>query len=197
MRHKIIRSGLTFLILILVLCYPFAIYFGVQYISPRYLALLIAIIFILRFMLLKASSAKKVGKIPFLIVGIGLVICILGVCLNSLWMMKLYPILISMLMLGVFGFSLLYPPTVIERLARITEPELPEEAIAYTRKVTIVWCLFFLFNISISLWTMLFASTKVWAFYNGFLFYILMGTLFGVEFIIRFFVKRKIKLSQR
>jgi uncharacterized membrane protein len=195
--QKILTPIFTALIALIILCYPFAIYFGIQYFSPRYLALVIAFIFVIRFVLLKqatpkSQASKSTQHVPIIVMGIGLVVCIVGVISNSLLMIKLYPVLMSVLMLGVFGYSLLYPPTVIERLARITEPDLPAEAVLYIRKVTVVWCLFFILNALIALWTVLFASTAVWTFYNGLLSYLLMGLLFAVEFVVRFFVKRKI-----
>ena len=195
--RKILTPIFTVLIGLLVLCYPFAIYFGIQHFSPRYLALLIAFIFVIRFILLKRSVSKtqpsnRTKHLPIIVMGIGLVVCIVGVISNSLLMIKLYPVLISTLMLGVFGYSLLYPPTVIERLARITEPDLPAEAVIYIRKVTVVWCIFFTLNALVALWTVLFASMAVWTFYNGLLSYLLMGLLFAVEFVVRFFVKRRI-----
>jgi len=88
-------------------------------------------------------------------------------------------------MFGIFFYSILYPPTIIERFARIKTPDLPKKAIQYTKKVTMVWCGFFIVNGLVALWTALFASVKIWTFYNGFLSYILMGTLFITEFIYR------------
>jgi len=198
--RKIVTPIFTVLIALLILCYPFAIYVGINHFSPRYLALVIAFIFVMRFILLKhvrlkAQPLQKAKLLPMIIMGVGLVVCIVGVVSNSLLMIQLYPVLVSVLMLGVFGYSLLYPPTVIERLARLTEPDLPAEAVVYVRKVTIVWCIFFTLNALIALWTVLFASIAVWTFYNGLLSYLLMGLLFAVEFVVRFFVKRRIKAN--
>jgi uncharacterized membrane protein len=43
-------------------------------------------------------------------------------------------------LLGIFGLSLRYPPSVVEGLARIGYPDLSERAVAYTRRVTSAWC---------------------------------------------------------
>ncbi|CKK46782.1 integral membrane protein [Neisseria meningitidis] len=57
-----------------------------------------------------------------------------------------YPVLVNLMMLAVFGGSLFAGQTVIERLARLQQPDLPEKAVRYTRRVTQVWCVFFIAN---------------------------------------------------
>jgi uncharacterized membrane protein len=94
-------------------------------------------------------------------------------------------------MLVIFASSVWFPPTIVERLARLKTPDLPAEAIAYTKKVTIAWCIFFIINGSIALWTSLYTTDAIWAFYNGFLSYLLIATLFIAEFFIRLRVKQK------
>lgn len=110
---------------------------------------------------------------------------------NHLLPLKLYPFLMNVLTLGLFGYSLLYPPSMVERIARLTEPDLPAEAIGYTRRVTQVWCGFFILNGSIALYTALWASQEVWSLYNGVIAYVLMGILFGGEYLIRLRFRRR------
>ncbi len=93
-------------------------------------------------------------------------------------------------MLTVFGYSYFKPPTVIESLARLTEPNFSEAGVRYTTNVTVVWCAFFVVNGAISLYTALYSSIDIWTLYNGLLSYILMGILMGVEFLIRQKVKK-------
>ncbi|HFC3024557.1 TPA: hypothetical protein ACFIR0_000119 [Neisseria gonorrhoeae] len=47
-----------------------------------------------------------------------------------------YPVLVNLMMLAVFGSSLFAGQTVIEKLARLQQPDLPEKAVRYTRRVT-------------------------------------------------------------
>lgn len=103
--------------------------------------------------------------------------------------MRLYPVLMNVAMLGVFAWSLVKPPSMIERFARLMEPNLPEEGVRYTRKVTWAWCGFFVVNAAVALWTALAASLEIWAFYNGVLAYVLMGLLLGGEFLVRRIVR--------
>ncbi len=106
--------------------------------------------------------------------------------------LQMYPVLVSAIFLSVFGYSLISPPPIIERIARLSEPDLPPSAIIYTRRVTQVWCLFFIINGSISLGTVFLASPTVWYLYNGVVSYLLIGLLFGAEYLVRLRFKRRL-----
>jgi uncharacterized membrane protein len=99
--------------------------------------------------------------------------------------LKLYPVLVSAVLLVLFATSLRHPPSAIERLARLREPQLPPEAVAYTRRVTQVWCGFFVLNGGIALLTAVCGSDATWALYNGLIAYLLMGALFAGEWLVR------------
>jgi len=103
---------------------------------------------------------------------------------------RFYPVFMNAAMLAAFGASLVKGPSMIERLARIAEPDLPEAGVRYTRKVTWVWCGFLLLNGLAALWTALIASLAVWTLYNGLIAYLLMGALFGGEFLVRRTVRK-------
>ena len=74
---------------------------------------------------------------------------------------------------------------IIERLARLKEPDLPAAGVRYTRKVTRVWCGFFVFNASVAAATALYADLATWTLYNGLVSYVLMGLLFCGEWLVR------------
>ena len=96
-------------------------------------------------------------------------------------------------MLAIFSWSLLSPPSLIERLARIQHPDLPPEGIIYTRRVTQVWCGFFIVNGGIALATALWSSFEVWSLYNGLIAYLLMGILLGGEYIVRMKTQKHVR----
>ncbi|HEX4367166.1 MAG TPA: hypothetical protein VH023_10070 [Rhodopila sp.] len=98
---------------------------------------------------------------------------------------RAYPVAISLATATVFALSLRQPPTIIERIARLTQPNLPAAAIVYTRGVTVVWIGFLLINAAISLWTALWGTLNLWALWNGLLSYLAMGALFAGEYLIR------------
>ncbi len=104
---------------------------------------------------------------------------------------RLYPVFMNASLAGAFAFSLIVPPSIIESLARIMEPDLPEEGVRYTRKVTAVWIGFFLLNGAAALWTALQPSWTVWSVYNGFVSYLLIGLLMVGEMMVRRRVRAK------
>jgi uncharacterized membrane protein len=110
-----------------------------------------------------------------------LVLCAGNLFRDDALLLKLYPVAVNAVMLCTFAVSLWKPPCVVERLARLTEPNLPAEGVRYTEMVTLVWCAFFVLNGSAALYTALFANERVWVLYNGLLAYVLMGTLILAE----------------
>jgi uncharacterized membrane protein len=77
------------------------------------------------------------------------------------------------------------PQSLVERIARIQHPNLPPEGVVYTRRVTQIWCVFFVVNGGIALVTALWSSFEIWSLYNGLIAYVLMGLLFAGEYIVR------------
>lgn len=163
---------------LLTLAYPLIVYLSLGHFEPRWLALLLVLLALLR------ALASREPMWWFAAAGASLlaVAAMLG---NALLPLKLYPVLVNAVLLLVFASSLRFPPSAIERMARLREPELPPQAVAYTRQVTKVWCGFFVGNGAIALATALYASEAVWALYNGLIAYVLIGLLFAVEWWVR------------
>jgi len=134
--------------------------------------------------------ALKLGHIARYSVAAALLLALVAVWGNALLPLKLYPVLVNGVLLAVFGYSLVQPPSMVERLARLRDPQLPPAAVQYTRRVTQIWCAFFVFNGSVALGTALWASEAVWSLYTSVISYVLMGILFGVEFLFRLRFKR-------
>ena len=168
----------TALLWLATLLYPLAIYFGMGRFEPRWLALLLLALALLR---------AAVSRDPMWLAAAGgaALLVLASMLTNHGLPLKLYPVLVNVAMLAVFATSLRHPPSAIERLARLREPHLPASAIAYTRRVTQVWCGFFVFNGSLALLTALYASDALWALYNGLIAYVLMGALFMGEWWVR------------
>lgn len=178
-------SRLIGLVLVLAgLAYPFAVYFGIEHLSPRVFALLLGGLWLAR-----ALSVRKRPGGRWM-TGAALAFCLLLALANTPALLRWYPVLISLLMLGLFGLSLVYGPPLVERLARLREPELPEVAVRYTRQVTKVWALFFLCNGLLAAALTLWAPLSWWTLYNGLIAYALMGLLFAGEWLLRQRVRR-------
>lgn len=106
-------------------------------------------------------------------------------------LMYWYPVIINGVMLVLFGSSLWAKQTFVERLARITEPDLPEAGVRYTRKVTRLWCGVFVFNIVITSALIFFGQLEWWAIYSGVISYVILALVMTAEWIVRQFVMRK------
>lgn len=171
---------------ILVLLYPLAVYFGLQVFEVKTLGVLLLGVLIFRLFLSKESVTKQLIAVSC---G-GILLAGIIVFTNDALYLKLYPVLMNVLMFSVFFISLLRPPSAVERLARIREPELDAHGVTYTRNVTVLWCAFFLINGAIAVWTVFFGTLAQWTLYNGFISYVLIGLLMAVEFVVRIQVKK-------
>lgn len=158
--------------------YPLLVWLGIGRIEPVWLALLLVGLAVLR-----ALAARE--RFWWFAAAGALLLAVVAMLGNQLLPLKLYPVLVNSVLLIVFGLSLLRPPTAIERIARMHEPNLPESGVRYTRRVTEVWCGFFLINGAIALYTALYASEATWVLYNGLIAYLLMGVLFAGEYLLR------------
>ena len=96
-----------------------------------------------------------------------------------------YPVAVSLLMLAVFGASLFAKQTLIERLARLQHPDLPPAGVRHTRRVTQIWCGFFVFNAATAALLAWSGKHDWWALYTGIISYGLMGVLFAGEWVYR------------
>jgi uncharacterized membrane protein len=169
--------------------YPFAVYVGLNKLKPEYLALTLIALVLMRVFLVRTSLKTLPWIMPASMLGIAAIG--LSVLTDSTIGFKLYPLAINFSMLVVFVYSYFKPPTVIETFARLSEKSLSPQAIRYTARVTLVWCLFFIVNGLVSVYTAIFTSIDIWMIYNGLLSYILMGILMLIEYLVRLKVKKK------
>jgi len=170
------------------LAYPLLVYFGFGRFSPFWLGLALAAL-----MAMRAWAGRDA---VWLLAAAGAALLSLASLAGDSWLpLKLYPVMVSAVLLGVFAVSLARPPTVIERIARLHEPLLPPAAVAYTRKVTLAWCAFFACNGLVALGTVLWGSPEAWLLYNGLLAYVLMGALFGAEWLLRQRMRARLALA--
>lgn len=172
-----------FLLVLVGLLYPALIYYGLQQFSVQTIGMSLLLLAVIR-VLLKRDSAS------LLLAGGAALAALISLISHSDIGVKSYPIVINLCFSGLFAYSLIKPPTAIERIARLQEPDLPESGVIYTRKVTQLWLLFFLVNASIAGWT-LGQSQEIWALYNGLISYLFMGCLFTLEYLFRLRHKKR------
>lgn len=174
-------QGAVWLVLLL---YPLAVWVGLTHWGTALLAPLLVGVFSLRLLMLRGKLRQQMwlGKALALV---GILLALASWALKQSHWLLYYPVLVNAILLLLFAYSLFVPPTVVERLARITEPQLDAAGIAYTRRVTQVWCGFFVVNGAIALTTCLSGDITLWTLYNGGISYLLMGALMGIEWIVR------------
>ncbi|WP_434570108.1 hypothetical protein [Pseudomonas sp. Z3-8] len=161
------------------LLYPFAVYFGMEHFAPWQFGLLLGGLWLARALLGKGNPGNRwmaASAITF---------CVLLAVFDSPLLLRWYPVLISAFMLGLFTLSLKYGPPMVERLARLREPQLPARAVIYTRQVTVAWSVFFLCNGVLAAVLTLWAPLSWWMLYAGLISYGLMGLMFAIEWLIR------------
>ncbi|GAB59868.1 hypothetical protein [Rheinheimera nanhaiensis] len=176
LQHPLIKV----LLQLTLLAYPFYIWWAVSHWHPT--AALTPLVLIALVKAIFGQSTLSQRGFFLLSAIILLAASVLGKAEQA---MLYYPVWVNSGMLLLFGWSLCYPPTVVERLASLVEGELDAKGVAYTRKVTQVWCGFFLLNGSIAALTAWWGDWDLWVLYNGFIAYLLMGLLMAAEWLVR------------
>jgi len=167
-----------------VIAYPIAVWCGLKNWGTGILAPLLITVFLLRLLTFRG----KLSRLTFFgkaIAVTGIVLVAASVVLRETSLLLYYPVAVNGILLGLFFSSLYGRQSLVERLARLSEPDLPPEGVIYTRRVTQVWCVFFLCNGAFALYTCLKGDMALWALYNGGISYLLIGLLMGMEWIVR------------
>lgn len=181
--------------------YPVLVLAALSWLEPRQTALIVLGLAAARLLLFKRdldASALSGASAPSIlsrtlntarvfalpIVGMGAVL-LFTVFRNDPVGLLLAPVLMNLVLLSSFGLSLWSDRPMVERFARLQVPDLPPDEVRYCRTVTKVWCGFFVVNGSICLILALRRDSAMWALYTGFISYLLIGSLFGIEYVYR------------
>lgn len=169
------------LLLVLLIAYPVSIHLAIinGYTITALLILLSAFILL--------SSNKWSDRLLLGFVSAGVVIVLSSVIdIHSQFILYLMPLLINAGLALYFGQSLLPDKTpIITQYAIYFRGELDPKAVIYTRRVTRVWVLFFIFLAVESLLLALFASIEIWSLFVNILNYLFIALLFAAEYYIR------------
>ena len=154
-------SAVTIFLVAIFAAYPILVYLGLTYLGAGSVAMLLVAAAALRLLLVRPTKGQgALTSQLVLALAIAIAIGILVLVSNSPVFLRYYPVCMNAMLLCLFGASLLRPPSMIERFARIRHPDLPESGVRYTRKVTMVWCGFFLVNGTIAFYTSYAASLE-------------------------------------
>ena len=128
----------------------------------------------------RASTVARVALTPVVVWAIYLLKA-------NVWF-RLYPAVMVAIAFVTFTVSLFRTP-LVETFARGMGEDLDVRGVAYCRCVTQVWTVFLAAHLAATVLT-IFASDRIWAVYNGCIAYVLMGTLFVGEWVVRRRVRR-------
>ena len=163
------------------LLYP-ALVYGLKAVVPAPAFIGLALLLIGLRVATLGSEATRIWRGPLISAGI----LIAGLATIDGWIAaKIYPVALSLAAAYAFGISLWRPPSLIERLARIGEPDMPLTGQAYCRLVTMIWTVWLAVNAAIAALLAILASEEAWALWTGLLAYLIMGILFGGEMLLR------------
>jgi len=166
---------------ILLLLYPLMVYLGIQWLEPAVLGLVVVGVYLFR-TLFKANKHWQRGA---LVAG-GCALAALLWHTNSELLLRLLPAGINLSLALAFAAGLIWPPTLPARMAALhrgmAHGELPPPVLHYTSWVTRLWVLFFMLNAGVSALTAWAGSRELWALYNGFFAYLIVGALLAAEY---------------
>lgn len=167
------------------IAYPILIFLSLTWLEPREVAFVVLGLAALRLLSLRRGAAVAFAKevwIPVALVGV----VALGTAIwNDPMGLLITPTLINAALLATFGTSLWAERPIVERFARLQAKDLSDAEVRYCRRVTKVWCGFFVANGSTALYLALARDVETWALFTGLISYLLVGMLFGGEYIYR------------
>lgn len=163
------------------IAYPILVYLGRDRV-PLFVFVSGACCLLLLRAFLVPGGSVALFRLPLLIAA--LTIGALGL-IDAATAAKAYPAVLSGLVAALFANSLRQPPSLVERFARIKDPQLTRAGQSYCRKVTGVWTIWLLANALIAAVLAVWASIGLWTLWTGLISYLVMGTLFLGEIILR------------
>lgn len=173
--------------------YPVLVFCGIRFwgVSPRKLSLVLLLLAAFHFFSISQKGISKISHVKEIFFALFLVACGgTAFALDNAFVLKFYPVLVNAGLLVFFGVTLFRGPSLVFRLATFSDRRILQSADSfyverYCNRVTLAWCIFFVLNGLVALWTVLFADERIWSLYNGLIAYILMGIFFILEYGIR------------
>src|SRR5215469_12538720 len=174
------------------LAYPFLAYAALRTFSAAMLVGLFAFFLVLRLGLAALGKSRLIGAAERWLIAFTGGSALLWGLISPVAGLKAYPIFVSAGFAIVFGHSLLFPPTIVERFARLRPIKVTPATLVYFRRVTLAWLVFCVANGSLSALTALIGDLRLWTLYNGFISYLLIGAMFAGEWLVRRRVQARI-----
>jgi uncharacterized membrane protein len=169
---------------IVFVAFPLLVFGGVAWLGARWTAIALGLLLVPG--LVRAAARGRAALSSALTLPLTAAVLLgLAAALDDGRFMLAYPALVNAALLAHFGLSLRGDQPLVERMARLTVPDLSDAERRYCRSVTIVWCAFFVANGAAAALLAALAPRGWWAAYTGVVSYVLVGALFAAEYVVR------------
>jgi len=193
------KHGAKYFFGLIAIMYPILVFCAlvVFKLPIRYLSIGI-IIFAIVYSIINSRHYK--GKHTVALFVSPLILCVIGVislCFDeSPVFIHLYPALAAISYLTIMITSFLFPPPLayyfIDIFDKSMKTKIPKQIFDdFCFKASVVWCVFFLVDAIIAVFTVIFYIEHIWVIYNGCITYCLMGLIFVGEFIVLKTIEKK------
>jgi uncharacterized membrane protein len=130
--------------------------------------------------------AAGVLRLGFLTIAAGASALVVMGVLRPTWLIHASPLLIYLILAWLFGGTLRAGgKPMVSRFAELEQGDLSVELACYTRRLTYLWTIFFLFMAFVSIVLAVVAPIEVWSLFNNLVSYLMVATLFLGEFVWR------------
>jgi uncharacterized membrane protein len=179
--------GATAIFAAIAVAYPFVVYALHERISPTVFALGACLLLLLRAYFASTGFMHQL-RLPLLVAAAALALLSI---VDAVLAAKIYPALISLMVAALFANSLRHPPSLVERMAMLRDPDLSSTGRDYCRRVTWVWTVWLLSNAGIATLLAMLPSIELWLLWTGLVSYLCSGALFFGEMLVRHWLMRK------
>ena len=170
---------------LLVVGYPFIAFAAISLLPAHSVALALTGALARRALTDRHRLSRDVTTQLLLLLGLGGAVLVVAVVFETVRLFLFVPALLNMALFVAFARTLHGGPSMIEVLARWQGYRIWGEKVDYCRKVTFVWCGFFLLNTGVILWLALYGTLAWWTLYTGVAGYVLVAALFTAEIVYR------------
>jgi len=179
--------GTTAIFAVIAVAYPFFVYALHERVSPTVFALGACLLLLLRAYFASSGFMHQL-RLPLLVAAAALALLSI---VDAVLAAKIYPALISLMVAALFGNSLRQPPSLIERMATLRDPDLSSAGREYCRRVTWIWTVWLVGNAGIATLLAMLPSIELWLLWTGLVSYICSGVLLFGEMLVRHWLMRK------
>jgi len=168
---------------VVLILYPVIVVVGMTYLGVRWTALIILVLLGRRIIGLVLSNKEGTRIILYQAIAMAAIVGIAAAS-KSPFALRIAPFMISLTFITVFASSMRGVP-IIERFARLADPNLSEAEVRYCRKLTKAWMGVLVAN-SALVFSAAFVEDKIlWTVLVGPVSYALLGAAFVVEYPYR------------